>query len=69
MLYILAIIFPPLAVLLSGFRPISFIFSIVLTMLLWIPGIIHAILVVNDHKANKRVKKQTKKLIKAQKAQ
>ena len=64
--YLLAIILPPVAVLTSGFKPFSFIVSILLTLCFWIPGIIHAILVVNGHKADKRVEKQTNALIKAQ---
>ena len=64
--YLLAIILPPVAVLTAGFRPFSFILSIVLTLCLWIPGIIHAILVVSERKADKRMDKQTKALVKAQ---
>jgi uncharacterized membrane protein YqaE (UPF0057 family) len=60
MLYLLAIILPPLAVLLCG-KPIQFLFNIILTLLFWIPGVVHAILVVNDHYANKR----TQKIVKA----
>jgi uncharacterized membrane protein YqaE (UPF0057 family) len=56
MLYLLAIILPPLAVLLTG-RPLQALLNLFLTMLLWIPGILHAILVVNEHKANQRAKK------------
>ena len=63
--YLLAIILPPVAVLTAGFKPFSFIISILLTLLFWIPGIIHAILVVNGHKADKRVEKQTNAIIKA----
>ena len=53
MRYFLAIILPPLAVLLCG-KPIQFILNIFLTLLGWIPGVIHAILVVNGHLADKR---------------
>jgi uncharacterized membrane protein YqaE (UPF0057 family) len=56
MLYLLAIILPPLAVLLTG-RPLQALLNLFLTMLLWIPGMLHAILVVNEHKANQRAKK------------
>jgi uncharacterized membrane protein YqaE (UPF0057 family) len=52
--YILAIILPPLAVLLCG-KPIQALLNIFLTLLGWVPGMIHAILVVNSHKADKRV--------------
>ena len=56
MLYLLAIIFPPLAVLLTG-RPFQGLLNLVLTLCFWIPGVIHAILVVNEHKANQRAKR------------
>jgi uncharacterized membrane protein YqaE (UPF0057 family) len=56
MRYFLAIILPPLAVLLCG-KPIQFILNIFLTLLFWIPGVIHAILVVNAHLADKRTEK------------
>lgn len=53
MRYLLALIFPPLAVFLCG-KPIQGIISIVLTLCFWIPGVVHAILVVNSHLADKR---------------
>lgn len=56
MRYFLAIILPPLAVLLCG-KPIQFILNIFLTLLGWIPGVIHAILVVNGHLQDKRTDK------------
>lgn len=59
MLYLLSIIFPPLAVLLAG-KPIQALLNVVLTLLAWIPGMIHAILVVNEYKADKRMKEQVK---------
>lgn len=59
MLYLLAIIFPPLAVLLAG-RPIQALLNLGLTLLIWIPGVIHAILVINEKKADKRMVKQVK---------
>ena len=60
MRYLLAIIFPPLAVLLCG-KPFQAILNCFLTLLLWIPGMIHAILVVNAHLADRR----TDRLIRA----
>ncbi len=56
MLYLLAIIAPPLAVLFTG-RPLQALLNFLLTLLLWIPGVVHAILVVNEHKANQRAKR------------
>ena len=65
MLFILAIILPPLAVLLAG-RPFAAILNILLTCFFWIPGIIHAMSVIGDHSANRRVDRQTKALVEAQ---
>ena len=40
---LLAIVLPPLAVLLCG-KPIQFLFNILLTLFFWVPGSIHAVL-------------------------
>ncbi len=56
MRYFLAIILPPLAVLLCG-KPFQFILNILLTLLGWIPGVVHALLVVHNHLADKRTDK------------
>lgn len=53
MRYFLCIIFPPLAVLTTG-KPGAFILSVLLTICFWIPGVIHAILVVNNYYAEER---------------
>jgi uncharacterized membrane protein YqaE (UPF0057 family) len=53
MLYLLAIVLPPLAVLLCG-KPGQAGLNCILTLLGWFPGMIHAILVVGDHKAQER---------------
>lgn len=53
MRYFLAIILPPLAVLLCG-KPFQFLLNIVLTILGWIPGVIHALFVVHSHLEDKR---------------
>lgn len=63
MLYLLAIILPPVAVLLAG-KPFQAILNLVLTLVFWLPGAIHAVLVVKDHKDDKRMQAymdQTKK--------
>ncbi len=60
---LVAILLPPLAVLLCG-KPIQALVNIPLTLALWIPGMIHAIIVVNNHNADKR----HKELIAAQSA-
>jgi uncharacterized membrane protein YqaE (UPF0057 family) len=59
MLYILCIIFPPLAVLLVG-KPIQALINLVLSLIFWFPGVIHAFLVVNEKKADKRAEKMAK---------
>lgn len=61
MRYFLAIVLPPLAVLLCG-KPFQFLLNIVLTLLGWIPGVVHAILVVNNHLADKRTDKLMKSM-------
>jgi uncharacterized membrane protein YqaE (UPF0057 family) len=53
MRYLLAILFPPLAVLLCG-KPAQAILNFFLTCLFWVPGMIHAWMVVSSHKADKR---------------
>ncbi|PEP48739.1 MULTISPECIES: YqaE/Pmp3 family membrane protein [Bacillus] len=57
MMYLLAILFPPLAVLLCE-KPFQAIINFFLTLIVWVPGVIHAILVVNDKKADRRFEKQ-----------
>ena len=59
-MYLIAILFPPLAVLICG-KPVQCLLNIFLSLLLYFPGMIHAILVVSESKANAR----NKNLIKA----
>jgi uncharacterized membrane protein YqaE (UPF0057 family) len=66
MLYLLSIIFPPAAVLLVG-KPIQALINLVLCLFFWIPGVIHAILVVNERKADKRAKQTAKYIAEANK--
>ena len=54
MLYILAIISLSIAVLLTG-RRLTALLNLGLTFLIWIPGVIHAFMVVSEHKADKRL--------------
>lgn len=56
MLYLLAVVLPPVAVLISG-KPFQAILNFVLTLFFWFPGAIHAILVVKDRKDDKRLEK------------
>ena len=65
MLYLLAILLPPLAVLLCG-KPIQSLLNIVLTLFFWIPGVIHAMLVVSSHHADKRQERMIREMAKAQ---
>lgn len=49
MKWLLAIVFPPLAVLFCG-RPFLAVLNFGLTLAFWIPGALHAILVVAEAK-------------------
>jgi uncharacterized membrane protein YqaE (UPF0057 family) len=60
MLYLVAIILPPLAVFLAG-KPFQALINIPLTIFFWIPGMIHAFFVVHNHYADVR----TERIIKA----
>ena len=62
MRYILALLLPPLAVLFCG-KPIQFLLNILLCLLGWIPGVVHAVLVVHEHLNDKH----TEKIIRAMK--
>jgi uncharacterized membrane protein YqaE (UPF0057 family) len=53
MLYLVAVVLPPLAVLLCG-KPFQALLSVVLSLFLYFPGLIHALFVVNKHYADKR---------------
>ena len=53
MLDLIAVLFPPLAVLLTG-RVGSFLLNCILTLLMWVPGVVHAMLVVHDDHIEKR---------------
>jgi uncharacterized membrane protein YqaE (UPF0057 family) len=53
MLFFLAVLLPPVAVLLTG-RWGSFFLSLVLTLFGYVPGIIHACIVVADYKNEQR---------------
>jgi uncharacterized membrane protein YqaE (UPF0057 family) len=48
MLYLLSFLLPPLAVLLAG-KPLQALLSLVLTMLGWVPGVVHALFLVKAH--------------------
>ena len=52
-MYLVAVLLPPLAVLLVG-KPFQAILNLILTLLFYVPGLIHAIFVVHNHYADKR---------------
>ena len=58
-MYLIAILLPPVAVLMTG-RPFTALLNLGLTCLLWLPGAIHAVMVVNEHKADKRAERYGK---------
>lgn len=47
--YLLAILLPPVAVLLVG-RPFQAFLNLILTMIFYVPGAVHAALVVKDQR-------------------
>jgi uncharacterized membrane protein YqaE (UPF0057 family) len=67
MRYLLAIFLPPVAVLLCG-KPVTAILNACLCLLFWIPGVIHALIVVASHKGDVRSKKQIKAMDRQSKA-
>lgn len=48
MRYLLALVLPPIAVLSCG-KPIQALLNMVLTLCLWVPGVVHAVLVVHQY--------------------
>ena len=52
-MFLLAMLLPPVAVLLCG-KPIQAVLNLFLTMCLWIPGVVHAFMVVSARNADKR---------------
>ncbi|MGM7700085.1 YqaE/Pmp3 family membrane protein [Pseudalkalibacillus sp. Hm43] len=50
MMYILALLLPPLAVLLSGSKTQTLI-NLVLTLIGWLPGVIHAFFVIHQKRS------------------
>ena len=53
MLYLLAIVIPPVAVLIAG-KPFQALLNLGLWLLGFIPGILHGLFVVHNHYADKR---------------
>lgn len=48
MRFLLAILLPPLAVLSCG-KPVQAVLNLLLTLCFWLPGALHAVLVVNQY--------------------
>jgi uncharacterized membrane protein YqaE (UPF0057 family) len=53
MRYLVAILLPPLAVLLCG-KPFQFVLNILLTLCFYFPGMLHALFVVSSTMADER---------------
>jgi uncharacterized membrane protein YqaE (UPF0057 family) len=53
MRYVLSLVLPPVAVFSTG-RWVQGLINIVLTILGWVPGVIHAALIVNDFQQDRR---------------
>lgn len=65
MLYLLAVVLPPVAVLLRG-KPFQALLNLLLTICFWIPGVIHAWIVINGANQDRRMREQAKIIAKAQ---
>ena len=53
MRYLLAVLLPPVAVLSCG-KPVQAVLNLVLTLLFWIPGAVHALFVVHGYHEDRR---------------
>jgi uncharacterized membrane protein YqaE (UPF0057 family) len=53
MMYLIAVLCPPLAVLLCG-KPFQAVLNLILCLFLYVPGAVHALLVASDHYADRR---------------
>lgn len=60
-MYLLAIVLPPIAVLLCG-KPVQALLNFGLLFLLWIPASIHALFIVSNTNAERRQKRLIKAL-------
>ncbi|MCS7462160.1 YqaE/Pmp3 family membrane protein [Paenibacillus doosanensis] len=58
-MYLLAILLPPVAVLFCG-KPFQAVLNLILTLFFWLPGAIHACMVVHERKQDKRMEKMTR---------
>ncbi len=56
MRYLIAILLPPVAVLLCG-KPFQALINVLLTLCFYLPGQVHACLVVHNHLADERAER------------
>jgi len=61
MRYFLAIVLPPLAVLLCG-KPLQFVLNLMLWLCFWVPGSVHALFVVHSHLEDLRTERMIHEL-------
>lgn len=55
-MYLLAVFIPPLAVLMAK-KPGQALINVILTFIMWLPGIIHAWMIVKEYKADQRTER------------
>ncbi|OXM82730.1 YqaE/Pmp3 family membrane protein [Paenibacillus rigui] len=60
-MYLLAILLPPVAVLFCG-KPFQAFINLILTLCFWLPGAIHACMVVHERKQDKRMERMARYL-------
>ena len=56
MRFLLALLLPPVAVLVCG-KPLQALLNLVLTLCFWLPGAVHACLVVHHHLEDERAER------------
>jgi uncharacterized membrane protein YqaE (UPF0057 family) len=56
MRYLLAILLPPIAVLSCG-KPVQAVLNLILTLIFWVPGAVHACLVVHGYYEDRRAER------------
>lgn len=56
-MYLLAILLPPVAVLMCG-KPWQALLNCIFVILFYVPAVVHAVLLVKDKKENERLERQ-----------
>lgn len=59
--YFFAIVLPPVGVLMTG-KKLQALLNLILTLILWLPGVIHALLVVNNYNEERRLEELSRKI-------